>query len=186
MHWHAEGAHGSDRGVLGVRVRSQRGLALRRSARRYAGRPELARPHRGCCRARDHARVRRRAERPLPRASRQLDVRGLLHPISDQSTQVQVRTRLNAAVSTATVDLAYDRRRLVEGAVAGWLDLGNLDEGIQVSLEVEGVSSIVDLQSNVRVGGCSLATAYDRCQGPGCMARSALTVVSAACQQPVP
>lgn len=100
---------------------------------------------------------------------------------SAQATRVQARARVAASEFSATVNLAYDWRRVVEGYVAGWLDLGPLDEGTEVDVAIEDMESIGDVQSNVLVGGCPVANAYDRCKTPGCTAHSTLTVVSAAC-----
>jgi len=99
------------------------------------------------------------------------------------STQVRVSARVNGAdVPAATLELTGDwRQQVADGFTGGTLDLGPIEEGAQVEIEVQDIQDLGDVQANILVGSCPFTPAYDRCREPGCTTRSALSVVTAAC-----
>lgn len=85
-----------------------------------------------------------------------------------------------AEAAAATVELADDVQ-LADGYLGGSLDLGPIEEGARVEIEVQDIQGLGDVQANIRVAGCPFTPAYDRCRESGCSTHSALSVIAAAC-----
>jgi hypothetical protein len=102
---------------------------------------------------------------------------------SPASSQVRVSARVNGAdVLAATLELTNDwRQQVADGSTGGTLNLGPIQEGTQVEIEVQDVQALGDVQAHVLVGGCPVTPAYDRCRESGCSTHGALSVVAAAC-----